>query len=837
MSSARISRRLPAGDDAAGQHNDSNDSNDSQVDALCAHCADPLAGVRIVQRRIDGERKPFCCLGCAFIAEQIALARSRLGRSAQVELADERAAGQQPARSQIEIRGMVCAACAFLIESRLRTTPGVSVANVDFVARRATVVYDRNRVEPRALQQVVERAGYRVVAARQPEEERRVQRLELLRVGVAWLAMMQVMMLAAPAYLARPGEIGPAVQQLLLLAQAVLTAPVVLFSAVPLWRAAASQMRTARIGMDVPVALGLGAAVGASVFSVVARTGTVYFDSITMFVALLLSVRWWQQRALIRASQHIDDAVERTVSRAQRLRNHPQSSEFETIAPERLSVGDRVIVPAGTLVPADGRVVDGNSTLSQAWLTGESAPVDAGPGARVLAGSLNLDQPLVVEVLRCGERTSLSALQRLIVEAASERPRSVELASRVAVPFVWVLLGLSLATELGWMMVDPSHALRNAIAVLIVTCPCALSLAAPLATAVAQAALARRGVLVARVSALEELARVDTVAFDKTGTLTEAEPVVTGVLAVRELDDSDCLRIAASLESRSAHPFARALIRTAQHAQVALAPVSSVTEVVGAGVEGCVDGRRVRFGKPDYALALMGDSGLQLGIGPALASQCTQGGTGLILADQEGPLAVVRFGERIRADASSTLSQLARSGSDLILLSGDRRSAVDAVASALGRDATLKTYAEQTPAGKQALLARLQSQGRRVAMIGDGINDAPVLAQADASIAIASGSDLAQARADIICLRSSLADVGFVFELARRATRAVRVNLGWALAYNAAMVPLAIAGRLSPLIAAVGMAASSAVVLLNSLRLNARGTHAAQSSTAPALGT
>jgi Cu2+-exporting ATPase len=811
--------------------------DDSEADLYCAHCSETLAAVRTVRREIEGSAQSFCCLGCAFIAEQIALARSRLGGSPDAEPAQERpAAARQPARSQVEIRGMVCAACAILIETRLRATPGVAVANVDFVARRATVVYDRNRVGLQALQTVVERCGYRVVTDAQPDGERRAQRIEVLRVAIAWLAMMQVMMLAVPGYLARPGEIGPALEQLLRVAQAVLTVPVVLFSGAPLWRAAFSQLRTGQVGMDVPVALGLAAALGASALSLAAGGGAVYFDSIAMFVALLLSVRWWQQRALMRASTHIDAAVGRTVGQAQRLRNHPHSSEFETVASDRLSVGDRVIVPAGALVPGDGRVLEGHSALSQAWLTGESAPVEAGPGARVLAGSLNMDQPLVVEVLRCGERTSLSALQRLIVEAASQRPRSVELANRVAARFVLVLLAASVATAAGWELIDASAALRNAIAVLIVTCPCALSLAAPLATAVAQAALVRRGVLLARPCALEELARVDTVAFDKTGTLTEAEPVVTGMLSVRDLDDAHCLRIAASLESRSAHPFARALFRTAQQAHVALVSVSSVTEVAGSGVEGLVDGRRYRFGKPQYALELAGDSGLQVDIGLALASQGAQAGTGLILADQDGPLAVVRFGERIRTDASSVLARLARGGTGLMLVSGDGRAAVEAVASALDRHLDLKIYAEQSPAGKQALLARLQSRGQRVAMIGDGINDAPVLAQADASIALASGSDLAQARADVICLRSSLADVGFVFELARRTTRAVRTNLSWALAYNAAMVPLAMAGRLSPLIAAVGMALSSALVLGNSLRLNPRRSHEALPDTSlPAL--
>jgi Cu2+-exporting ATPase len=792
----------------------------------CAHCAEPLGGLRVVRREIDGVPLSFCCLGCAFIAEQVALARARLGPVDQRRAGSAPAAApavQQPARIQIEIRGMVCAACAVLIEARLRATPGVCVANVDFVARRATMVYDSNRIAPETLQRVIVRAGYRVPSGGSASEERRAQRLELLRVLVAWLAMMQVMMLAVPAYLARPGEIGADIAQLLRMAQAILTVPVALFSALPLWRAAASQLRAGTVGMDVPVAIGLAAALGASAVSLLGGGGAVYFDSITMFVALLLSVRWWQQRALAQAAAHIDAAVGQTVGRALRLRDHPRSSEFETIAPDRLSVGDRLIVPAGAVVPADGRVIEGCSALSQAWLTGESAPVDAAPGARVLAGSLNLDQSLVVEVLRCGEHTSLSTLQRLIVEAASQRPRSVEIANRVAGRFVLALIGASAATAAGWALVEPSAALGHAIAVLIVTCPCALSLAAPLATAVAQAALARRGILVARPSALEELARVDAVAFDKTGTLTEAEPVVTGVLSLRDLDDHDCLRIAASLESRSAHPFARALHRTAQQAYLGLLSVSSVTEVAGAGVEGTIQGRRFRFGRPQFALGLVGPEQPDDDLGLVLASQSARVGAGLMLADGDGPVAMIRFGEQVRADAGCVLAQLAREGAELMLVSGDRREAVEAVASSLQSGAAIRIHPEQTPAGKQALLARMQSQGRRVAMIGDGINDAPVLAQADASIALASGSDLAQARADIICLRSSLADVGCAFEMARRATRVVRTNLAWALVYNAAMVPLAIAGHISPVIAAVGMAASSAVVLANSLRLGRAG--------------
>ncbi|HEX4586302.1 MAG TPA: heavy metal translocating P-type ATPase [Burkholderiaceae bacterium] len=805
-----------------------------EIGAVCEHCSDALVRGRVVAREIDGQQQSFCCQGCAFIAEQIAFARARLTPPVDDESTGERPPpARQMERSQIKIRGMACAACALLIEVQLRATPGVAVANVDFVARRATIVYDRNRIALPALQRAVEGAGYRVVSGVQPEAERRAGRVERLRVVLAWLAMVQVMMLAVPAYLAQPGQIGPALGQLLRVAQAALVIPVLLFSAAPLWRAAVSQLRAGQVAMDVPVALSLTAAFGASVFSLVAGAGAVYFDSIAMFVALLLSVRWWQQRALMRASAFNDAAVERTASEVQRLLNHPHSSEFETITPDRLTPDDQVIVPAGARVPADGRVIQGRSALSQAWLTGESAPVDVAPGALVLEGSLNLDQPLLVEVLRSGERTSLSALQRLIVEAGSQRPRPVELANRVAARFVLVLLGASAGTALGWALVDPSAALSNAIAVLIAACPCALSLAAPLATAVAQATLARRGILLARGSALEELSRVDAVAFDKTGTLTEAELAVTGILSMCELDDGDCLRIAASLESRSAHPFARALGSTARQARVALVSVSSVTEVAGAGVEGVVDGRRYRLGKPDYALALVAEVGPALDFALTLAAECSQGGIGLVLADQDGPVAMIRFGERIRAGASSVLAQLARDGTEVMVVSGDRRAAVEAMAADL-RDPTLQIHAGQTPAGKQALLACLQRRGRRIAMIGDGINNAPVLAQADASIVLAPGTDLAQARADIICLRPSLADVGFVFEMARRTTHVVRTNLGWALACNAAMVPLAMAGWLSPLTASVGMALSSAVVLANSVRLGLRRTRAATPTAASA---
>jgi Cu2+-exporting ATPase len=478
----------------------------------CAHCDESLLGLHVVRRSVNGSECEFCCLGCAFIAEQIALALGQLGRTvpgappsgsanAVAGTGSTQAAEAQRtlSRTQIEIRGMVCAACAVLIEHRLRSMPGVAAANVDFIARRATLVFDRGRVGEAALQRCVEAAGYRLASADPKGQDRRAQRIDLLRVLVAWLAMMQVMMLAVPAYLAGPGDIPYDLAQLLRLAQVVLTAPVLLFCAAPFWRAARSQVRALQVGMDVPIAAGLAVASVASAIAVAhpAGRGDMYCDSITMFVALVLTVRWWQQRALRRACSHIDAAADSAVAQAQRLCNHPHGSTFETVPAATLATGDRVIVAAGGRIPADGRVVEGRSSLSQAWLTGESSPIDATPGARVLAGSLNLEQPLVIEVSRAGDRTSLSALQRLMVEAAARRPASVELANRVAARFVFGLLVAGILTALGWAWIDPSMAVRNVIAVLVVTCPCALAMAVPLAGSVAQAALARRGILVA----------------------------------------------------------------------------------------------------------------------------------------------------------------------------------------------------------------------------------------------------------------------------------------------------------------------------------------------------
>jgi Cu2+-exporting ATPase len=785
--------------------------------AVCAHCGDGLAGLKVVSRAIGGRRRDYCCLGCAFIAEQLHLARAsdadRVALEASLAQGPARREVPPGARAQIEVRGMVCAACALLIEHRLRRIAGVASAHVDFTVQRAYVGFDPQRVDAAQLKRTIERAGYRTDAGGRSEARR--QRVELLRVLIAWLMMMQVMMLAVPAYVAKPGDIPADIEQLLRVAQLVLTVPVVLFSAVPILRGAWSQLRAGPVGMDLPIVLGLSAAFAASAWATITARGPVYFDSITMFVALVLGVRWLQARALRTARGHLDDAQRRARLVARRLRGFPASLATESVSADQLVVDDHVLVPVGETVPADGVIAQGVSSISQAWLTGEATPIEKQDGAPVLAGSVNLEQPLVVRVTRAGEATSLAALRRLVDDAGRERPRIVELANRIAVVFLWVVLVVTAATVVGWWWVDPSQALPAAIAVLVATCPCALSLAAPAALAATQSRLAERGVLTARSAALEALARVDVLACDKTGTLTTAEPALTRVIPLRGLRSADVLAQAAALEAVAAHPFARALAQAA--AQVAVPLAHDVVITPSAGIEGTVAGRRLRIGKIEYALALSGgtqQSGWRRRW-PALAAQLPADGSVIALADGQGALAVFSFGEMLRPDAAALVGAARDLGAEVVLVSGDRAGSVERVARALGIE---RAYAQQTPASKRELVAQLQGTGRRVAMLGDGFNDAPVLAQADVSIALAEGAALAQARADFIVLGSRAGDVAALLRSARRGMGIVRENLAWALLYNVAAIPLAAFGYLSPALAAAGMAASSALVVANALR-------------------
>ncbi|MBI1397898.1 MAG: heavy metal translocating P-type ATPase [Betaproteobacteria bacterium] len=807
---------------------------------VCYHCGLPVREPGRFTVRVDGEAREMCCAGCQAVTESIlgagleAFYRNRTrtaepGGEVAAAPPEELAIYDRPEvqaafvengpdgslETTLLIEGITCAACVWLNEQHLMRTPGVLRADVNYATRRARVRWDPQSIQLSAVLQAIQDIGYRAwpndsaISERVRKDERRAA---LWRLFVAAFGTMQVMMYALPGYIAGDGDMAPDIASLMRWASLLLTLPVVLYSASPFYRGAWRDLRLGRLGMDVPVALGVGAAFLGSVWTTLRGHGEVYFDSVTMFVFFLLAGRWLEQGARDKAGEVLRHLVRALPAKAQRLVAYPGDRATETIPAGALCVGDVVLVRPGDVFPADGRVIEGSSRVDESLLTGESRPAVREVGSAVVGGTTNIAQPVLVQVERTGADTRLSAIVKLVERAHADRPRLVAAADRFAGWFVGAILLIAAASGSAWLWIDPSHALVVAVAVLVVTCPCALSLATPAALTVATGALARLGLVLTRERAIETLTKVTHVVLDKTGTLTEGAPGVVREQRFRELPPGRVRAIVAALEAGSDHPAARALRMPPELAGVAIPDAVSVHHEAGAGVEGTIEGVTYRLGARSYVEVLGGTL-------PALAGW---GGLSEVwLADASGAIAAFGLGDRLRGDAAETVAGMARAGLAVILASGDGDEAVAQVANRCG---IAEWRARCTPEDKHALVSRLQAGGAVVCMVGDGVNDAPVLARADVSIAMGTGAVLAQQTADLVLCGDELGAVVDGISLARRTLRIIRQNLGWAVVYNVVAVPLAAAGWITPWIAGIGMASSSLVVVLNALRL--RGARA-----------
>jgi P-type Cu2+ transporter len=718
------------------------------------------------------------------------------------------AGGEALAESALQLAGLRCAACAGLIEAALLSVPGVRSAQVSYATDRATVRWDPATTTASALITAVRRAGYGAVPdAAAPARALRlqVQRRALLGLFVAGFCAMQVMMLATPAYVAVPGEMSAEMLRLLNWASWLLTLPVLAFSAAPFFGGAWRSLRSRRIGMDVPVALGIAIMFVASSGATWAPGGVfgheVYFDSLTMFVSFLLGARWLELRARHRAAEALEQALARLPETAWRL---AADGGLEPVSALRLQPGDVVQVPLGQAFPADGVLQAGgtNTTTSadESLLTGESAPVPKTAGDAVVAGSINCGAPVRVLVQRVGADTRLEAIVSMMKSAAAQRPALARAADRWAAPFLWAVLLLAAGAAAVWSVIDPPRAVWVAVSVLIVTCPCALALAAPATLVAAARGMAQRGVLLQRLDAIEVLAAARHFVFDKTGTLTEdrLQWQATQLTAKGEQvfeNAAEALAVAASLARWSAHPMARALAAEPAPER----PWHCVFEHPGHGIEARDEqGRLWRLGQAAWVEpgAAPGDCCLAIGSEGAL-------------------LARFDLAEVLRPDAAEALHALQADGVTLHLASGDQPERTRALARRLGFDRVL---AAATPQAKLAHVAALQQRGERVVMVGDGVNDAPVLARADASLAMGQGALVSRAHADAVITGSRLADLVHARRAAQRAVAIVQHNLIWAAAYNVLAIPLALTGWLPPWAAGLGMAASSLLVVANAMR-------------------
>ncbi len=716
--------------------------------------------------------------------------------------------------SWVAVEGMHCATCALAVEDALCAVPGVSAAAVQSGGRRARVLWSPQATTPSRWFEAVRDAGYRLspvgIDGRQAVRRRESRRV-LFRWLVSGLCMMQVMMYAVPAYVAGPGEMTRDIELLLRWASWVLSLPVVLLACGPFFRGAWQDLRRLRVGMDTPVALGIAIAFAVSTAGTFDPDGAlgheVYFDSLTMFVFFLLTGRWLESRLRDRTAGALDALLERLPDSVERIR--PDGSA-ERVGAHRLRVGDVLRVRPGEAFAADGCVVDGDTSADEALVTGEAHPLPRPCGSRVLAGSHNVDAQVLVRVDALGGDTRFGRIVALMESASVEKPRLARAADRVARPFLLAVMLAALAAAVWWWPSGPGHALMVAASVLIVTCPCALSLATPAAMLACAGERAGQGVLVAHLQALETLAAVDTVVFDKTGTLTRPLPRLDRIYSRRGVPPGDALGLAAAMASGSVHPASRALVAAwTQHAgERSDWMLGELVEVAGRGVEGRLlpkraaggAGRRLRLG-----------SAAHCGV-PALEVPAMQ----VHLSDDEGWLASFVLDEDLRPDARAAVSALREGGIDVRLLSGDRSEAAHRLAAAAGIG---NARGDCQPEDKLEAVRRLQSEGRHVAMVGDGLNDGPVIAQADVAFAVGQAVGRTRAKADFIVLGDALTAIAATWRQARRTMRVVRQNIAWSVLYNAACVPLALAGWMPAWLAGLGMAASSLGVVLNSARL------------------
>lgn len=729
-----------------------------------------------------------------------------------------RPVGEHEREAALILEGITCAACVWLNENHVARLPGVSAIEINYATRRARVRWDERQIKLSDILAAIQAIGYRAYpydAERSEQVAHRERRSMLWRVFVAGFGMMQVMMYAFPVYVAGEGDMTWDIEQLLRWASLLLTLPVVLYSAAPFFQRAWRDLRLRRLGMDVPVALGVGSAFAASLWATLTDGPEVYFDSVTMFVFFLLGGRYLEMIARQKAVRGVEELGKALPSFAERLAGWPGESAGERVPTSQLVAGEVLRVRPGEVIPVDGVVVEGRGEANESLLTGESMPVPKAVGDRVTGGSINVSSPLLVRVEQVGDATRLAAIRRLMDRAATEKPRIATLSDRVAAYFIVTLLVLAAGTGVAWYLIDPSRALWIFVSVLVVACPCALSLATPTALTVATDTLARMGVLVTRGHAIETLARASHFVFDKTGTLTLGKMRVEEVRALGTVSAERLVVLAAAIEQGSAHPVAAGL--RAAVGDVVLPLVAELVAETGQGMHGVVDGERLWIGRPAWVASAAGAE-----MPGALADFAASGGTVILLARRGCGLGLFRLADSLREDAPAIARRLAGEGVELSLLSGDAQAVVDAVAIRLGIG---DARGGLDPQGKQQAIVEMQRDRKAVvAMVGDGVNDAPVLAQAHVSVAMGGGTDLARNQADIVLLNERFGSLAEGIVLARKTLRIIRQNLWWSFAYNFTSVPLAMAGLVTPWMAGIGMAASSLLVVLNAMRLQRAAT-------------
>jgi len=795
---------------------------------LCFHCGEPGADGERWSVVIDGVARPMCCPGCKAIAETIVASglkdyyrhRTELPELTPAEFDDADLTARESltlydsealqrrfvARNQGENRelaeatfiidGISCAACAWLIEHRVNQLPGVEQAVLNLSNHRLVVRWQYDRIAVSSIAEAIYRLGYKASpfsATEQEEQRSREGKQAIRRLAVAGIGMMQVMMIAVPLY------VGMAEQYefFMRMASMVLTLPVVLYGAFPFFQAAIRDLRTRHLTMDVPVSLAIALAFCASIWSTFNQGKEVYFDSVCMFTFFLLLGRFLEMRARHRMGKAGNNLLTLLPNVALKV---SENGDEEVISSEEIRVGDILRLKPGIAIPADGVVLEGRSSVDEAALTGEYLPIRKEAGSQLIGGTYNVESPLLMKVTATGAEAQLSTIMRLMDRAQQEKPRIALLADTVASRFVLAVLIVSISVFSYWWFAGNPDAFFIALSVLVVTCPCALSLATPTALTAATATLRERGLLISKGHVLEVLNQVNRVVFDKTGTLTQGRLTLEDIVPLADTDAEQLESLAAGLEKHSTHPIARAFRRSR------CADVTNIEQIPGQGIIGLWQAQSLRLGRADFAWPQ----------NPPAEPDSSRPGQWLLLADDKQPLAWFLLDDSIRRSASLVINGLKARNIQVSLLTGDPGESGPRLAHQLGID---DIRSGVSPEDKLTAVRQWQQQGEVVMMVGDGINDVPVLAGADIALAVNEASDLAKTNADAMLTNGRLETLLTAIDGAGKTRRVIVENIGWALLYNLVALPVAAAGYIPPWAAAIGMSLSSLLVVTNALRL------------------
>lgn len=773
----------------------------------------------------ENPAQAFCCHGCQAVFETIhseglnefyqfrsapavtprALTRTDINRLTELDHPVAQEAFVVPVKdgqeAQLLIGGITCAACIWLLERHLAALPGVQTFTVNHSTQRARLVWSPEKTPLSTLLMAIHELGYTASPYHADEAELALKaesRTAIIRLLVAGIGTMQSMMLALPLYFEMIGEVTPEFSQMFRWFSLLVATPVILYSARPFFTNAIRDLRSRHLTMDVPVATAIGLAYIASAWVTVFGGEEVYFESVCMFTFFLSLGRFIEARARYRAGLSGAALGNYQPRIATRL---AANGDSEVVSAHQLEVGDRIRLKPGETLAVDGVILSGSSTFNVAALTGEYLPESHGTGDEVFAGSINGESPVEIRVLRTGNRTRLSGILRILDRVQSEKPRIARMADRIAGLFVSRVLVLAPAVWLGWWIAGADNAFDITLSVLVVTCPCALSLATPTALTSATLKLRRMGFLPTRGHTLETLGEIDTVVFDKTGTLTEGRLHLLEIMPFGDLTREQILAVASGLEQHSEHPIAEVF------RDIRPEPVTSVQNHLGHGLTGQWQGKDVIIGHRAFI-----EQSSRTQIAPPEDIQ----GIDLWLAIDGEVQARIIIDDRIRSDALETVQTLQARNIRTIMLSGDRSNHVVRVAGELGID---EAIGGATPEDKLHYLQKLSAEGNKIMMVGDGLNDLPSMAGAAVSVAMGSATDLTQLKADGILLGGNLDLLVRAIDASRDTRRIIRQNLTWALGYNMAALPAAAAGLVPPWLAAIGMSLSSLIVVLNALRL------------------